>query len=253
MDEATDLVIYKTIDYDKFKFFHENREIKFNYGLEGDILDRNKMKYHPITVNKDFYIIDGQNRYTILKKHNLDIYYMIDDDEFEHDDFLDNISKVQAACRWSGPDYLQHYTKRGFPNYVFISKMLKEHSYLNLSCLIDMFGIGATFRNFRAGKLEFNMKYNEIEIAFEKMDQIEKLYKGFNLSFTNSKHTQMTLFYMCRNPKFDLDRFITKAYKYPDALKASVTFNKVKYVEEELLDNLYNKGITSETNKFKFD
>lgn len=71
--------VYKTKDYDKFKFLQRNRNTTKLHirKLVDSISENNLLEIHPIIVNESFEILDGQHRLEACKILNEYIYYKI--------------------------------------------------------------------------------------------------------------------------------------------------------------------------------
>ena len=75
-------VVYSTKDYDLFDFFDENRDTSRNHvnALRAAIRKNgNLSKEFSILVNRNFKIIDGQNRFLALSIDNRTVYFQITD------------------------------------------------------------------------------------------------------------------------------------------------------------------------------
>ena len=75
--KKTDLVIYETNDYEKFKLLGLNRPLTDNHSLEQVIKENNLLKYNAMIVTPDFEVLDGQHRLEICKKLGMPIFYII--------------------------------------------------------------------------------------------------------------------------------------------------------------------------------
>src|SRR5690348_12851099 len=73
--------IQKTNDYQIFKKMDGNRNLdRFHLRkLSSSIQKDNQLSVHPIIVNKDFYVIDGQHRLEVAKSLGLEIFYVQSD------------------------------------------------------------------------------------------------------------------------------------------------------------------------------
>ncbi|MBC8147318.1 MAG: ParB N-terminal domain-containing protein, partial [Bacteroidetes bacterium] len=71
--------IYKTKNYEKFKFMVGNRPI--NSAHTAKLIESIKGKYlfNPIIINEKWEIIDGQHRFEAIKQLNLPLYFFINE------------------------------------------------------------------------------------------------------------------------------------------------------------------------------
>ncbi len=105
-----------TIDYDRFKFKEDNREI--NIGLVTRIVKSiNEIGYDsskPIKVNKDMEIIDGQHRFLACKQLGLPILYDISKNADDHRTLI-LLNANQEP--WRTGDYVYSWAKTGITCY----------------------------------------------------------------------------------------------------------------------------------------
>ncbi len=137
-DIPSDVIVYKTKDYKRFKFLKGNRiinkkkiaKIKEIITLEGvDIL-----KYNPILVNYEYQIMDGQHRFVVSKELKRDVHY-VKIEEFG----LEGVTKINSnSSNWGVKDYLKSYCDLGKRPYQVIRGMHAEYNVnvVVLACLI---------------------------------------------------------------------------------------------------------------------
>jgi len=111
-----------TQNYKKFKIMDGNPKLlnihvrKLKKAIEED----NQLELHPIIVNKDFYVIDGQHRLQVAKELGLNIYY-IKSDTVRDEHALS--ARIQQASRIEDRiDYFCIRQKK--PEYILLRKML---------------------------------------------------------------------------------------------------------------------------------
>lgn len=101
-----------TYDYDKFKFHSQNRKPGSNKGILSSIDHIDLTAYVPIIVDKDFYIIDGQNRFVSCKELGKPIYYVMMSNDFDTDEAIIALNRDQRA--WNQIEFLHfHSTTKG--------------------------------------------------------------------------------------------------------------------------------------------
>lgn len=125
--------IKKTKDYEQFKFFDENRDVKTNKvnRLVDSILRTNKLKVNPIIVNKANYIVDGQHRLKAAEELGESIYYIVDDDAK-----LDDVIPIQTQYAWTMVDYLSYWIQKGKKDYELLDRFVKSYG---LSLSVSMY------------------------------------------------------------------------------------------------------------------
>lgn len=178
MDEV--LFYYKTFDYDKFKKIEFNRDIKLKK-LEKQINENDFSKYVPIIVTNDFYIIDGQHRYNVLKKKSLPIYYIIA--PVTGDEVKKMMISLNTTTRvWKQEEWLHYYCANGNITYIKFDKLIKQNN-IPISNGILLFSNGMTNSDdFKKGKLKDNSEYFIPVIEFINNVQLpssSKWYRAF--------------------------------------------------------------------------
>jgi len=143
----------KSTEYDRFKFFWWNRDIpkKNLEKVEQSMLAEGcSSNCYPIAVIKrgsEYYIADGQTRFTAAKELGYTIYYNIDNnvtDPFDDNEiFLKYTGRNDSQCGWTGPVFLETKIKIGNESAIWMGKILKKYSWLKFSpfeTLIDTEG-----------------------------------------------------------------------------------------------------------------
>jgi hypothetical protein len=159
------LSIHQTTNYKQFKFFPSNREI-VPHKVEESILKKNMLSTHPIIVDPEFRIIDGQNRFTVAQKHKLPIYYLMSDEISEED-----IPQCQVQRTWDLKNYLKFYLDKT-PEYAFINEIVKDY-HLPLYFIVSVCGSTEDpFKRFREGHFKLNRPIKVLRNMFEQMYEI---------------------------------------------------------------------------------
>lgn len=119
-------VVSMTTNYEIFKFWKNNRDAVRYDKLVKSIQANDLTSACPILVNRNFYIIDGQNRFLACKKLGKPIYYLVKDIA---DNQIDNyiITLNTASTNWHLPDYLSYYIKKGYINYIDLREFMDKH------------------------------------------------------------------------------------------------------------------------------
>lgn len=120
--------VEKTQDYTKFNLLSGNRPIDKGHlrKLKKSIEENNRLNLHPIIVNKNFEIIDGQHRLQAAKELGVDIYYIKSDTI--NDDHLIESNVNQKS--FEAENYIEYFsTKNKLPDYVEL------RNYMNMTKL----------------------------------------------------------------------------------------------------------------------
>ncbi len=179
----SDVVIYSTEDYKRFKFIDGNRFISekkveriiklIENGL--DIL-----KYAPIIVDNDFNIIDGQHRYHVSLKLQRSIHYIIAPEKK-----IIEIAKINTATdKWKLTDFLDSYVTTMNPDYMEIEQFMEKYD-LPLGCVITLLACGVgrdgggTLEKFKNGYFKVKKRDEAYHIISLLMDykKYTELYK----------------------------------------------------------------------------
>ena len=126
--------IHETKNYSKFSLITYNRNINENHVEK----IKNSMKTHgnqmPIFVDPNFLIMDGQHRFTALKRLGWPIKYIIIDIQgADICDFLIDVNTISE--KWKPLDYLNMYCQLGNQNYIIpIDIDLQMHNNVLIWC-----------------------------------------------------------------------------------------------------------------------
>lgn len=137
-ENSHSIEVYRSQDFNKFKFREENREIKpFHVQAFKDVLGKQGYdKKEPMKVTQEGDIIDGQHRYTACKELNIPFYYTIVEVE-RAEDFREEVLKFNSIQRpWGLKDFIGSYKNDPFVK--FIIEMNKKY-FINEASLIELF------------------------------------------------------------------------------------------------------------------
>ena len=108
MVSKADYDVYKTTQYDLFKFHEENRGIekKRTEAIKESIESVGYIR-NPIIVNEKMEIMDGQGRFSVLKSMNMPIEFIVEPgigpDEFR--------ALNMRQTNWTARDFIESYSK----------------------------------------------------------------------------------------------------------------------------------------------
>ena len=239
------ITVYETDDFSIFKLNPYNREIK-EYKVNKFMNQGVKNVVFP--VNKQGEILDGQHRIEACKRLKQSVTFQIIDDADA--DYIHEINTVGSA--WVFTDFLEHFAKRGFKQYIFLQNFVKKHPSKFLSkrvialfCLrglkiLSDQGCNHTSENvFRQGK--YIVKVNPLWVIN-------------TISFLNEADEQLA-FYQIRKQTTSL--FIKDLANFCMVLQAWAYDMKIKNVIESFKRNFYveltNNGLTKRIKKEDFN
>lgn len=164
--------IYRTNNYKMFKFLHGNRDVDEAH-VEKIKNSIKKIGYilHPIAVNEQFQIIDGQHRFCALSDLNMPVdYYITKDATIEQCIELNQINK-----RWKIGDFIKSYADRGDLSFTYLQGLKLNFNKLPEKVVIDVAlraSGGSVGSRLKKGVLEFNAEdYNK---AVEELTYIQR-------------------------------------------------------------------------------
>lgn len=232
--------VYKTDEYEKFKFMEGNRNIDLKHLVKLTESFRTKQLPIPIIVNKNYEILEGQHRYLVCKTEELPLYYMIIEDSNIEDAILINTT----SKKWTMNDYLDHYCALG------------KQDYIKLKEFMDITGLNcATARMFAevfTGKVSKNNNRfstgNFEMINFEEAFRKFEIYKDYNMCPAfNMQIFIMAVLRIINNEKYDHKRMMSKLNTF--YYKVTKRATKNEYIQ--LLTEIYNYNVNRD-NKVYF-
>lgn len=117
--------IQSTKDYSKFQKMTGNRQLdrKHFRKLREAVLRENQLSLHPIIVNKDMAIIDGQHRLEVAKDLGVDIYYI-------QSDSVSDMHLIEGNANqksWDVENYIDFFAiKEQKPDYILLKNLMSE-------------------------------------------------------------------------------------------------------------------------------
>ena len=166
-----------TDNYKLFKFHEQNRKAGSNKGIVTSIENIDLTPFVPIIVDKDFFIIDGQNRFIACQKLGKPIYYVVMPDSYSTNDAIIALNRDQRA--WNQNEFLHfHATTKG-GCYRSLEDFTNEYklSVSNANVIYPAKAINA--RTLRCGTLDFKKNPLADDIAiFLRCDEVKALRFG---------------------------------------------------------------------------
>lgn len=244
--------IYKTFEYEKFKYIEGNRPV--NKHLVKALIHSFKHEFLlekvPILVNDLFQVIDGQHRLEACKILKYPVFYRI-----EKDFDLDKIRAINtASAKWSLADYLESYVTLNVDSYILfkkvsdstgltVSNLLKLHAGRDLTyttTLNPKKEVGTNdVKSFKLGMFRFS------EVDALKLSITAKHYESFikKIGFSNSKCMSCWLLIYNRNKNSNGDTISYEQFlKKLDQTEFKPQLNITDYYREaERVYNYNNK------------
>lgn len=161
----------KTTDYKKFKFYSFNRPIDHGVvkKLYESMLNTNLLHLHPILIDKEFNIIDGQHRFTAAKMAKVPVYYIIVEDE-EIPKLLSTLNT--NTTNWILTDFFNMYKELHYPEYIKLNSFLNKIN-LSIQDAVLMFPNFASSKAIRKQFREGTYKFKTPEFREDFFDYLE--------------------------------------------------------------------------------
>jgi len=212
--------IFHTEDYDQFNLYDMgiNRPISRSMvnKLKKSIQGSNNLDCHPIVVDIDLNVLDGQHRLQAAKELGTTIYYVISERGKE---IIPTVNSVQK--QWGPLNYIEHYAARGDENYIWLRDFMKE-TELNFTILSQAFAHGPDRKELkeiiRAGEFKKLYFYTEkverfLNFYLEILDMARAWKKTWPLGHTFNRGFCWALKCMFYTKKFRKNLFL-RHYSY---------------------------------------
>jgi hypothetical protein len=149
-------IALKPSELHKLKYSKINREINQKHVLMLEQMIKKSGVIMPISISKDYLIIDGQHRVEVAKRLNLSLSANIIN---VNEKFVRNVNIYKS---WDTSDWLN--TFRDKPDYLQFAKLFEKYP----QSLITKFGVG----DLKKGNFKFLFKYEEIELILSQISLI---------------------------------------------------------------------------------
>jgi hypothetical protein len=200
--------------------------------LKRSIQKNNALYLKPITIDNEYYIIDGQTRYKACKELNIPFYIdIIDSGDWSNEDLI-SINTTQR--NWKLEDYLKYYVQFNKNSYIAFNQFLKLHEHITIQMLIAVFN-KTSFRQvlnskkFKEGELEYNSS-NKTTIlqwlGWLHAINESAVRPSIDKRTKRNQEFQSALFKKFQSPNWDNGKFISNLSMYPHEL------NKLKRVSD---------------------
>ncbi len=238
------MIVQKTRDYSQFKLFNENREIKKFTALKESIKRRNMLQYHPIHIDRNYYIVDGQHRLMAARDLGVDVYYVIDKDA----DVRDISTLNNCGVNWNIRDHLHHFCELKSNAYIFLRSLVTKYD-MDAGILVTKFSKScesspgkSVHENFRNGDLTLRYEEWKCESICKNVSECIGIIKDHLSGRSCFQMLTLALLDVVTHAQYDHQRFIRKLHKYPGDVQAVAALRKRKSIYLELIERVYNKS-----------
>jgi len=200
--------------------------------LKKSIEKNNALYLKPITIDNEYYIIDGQTRYRACQELNMPFYVdIVNSMEWSNEDLI-SINTTQR--NWKLQDYLRYYVKFNTDSYIAFEQFLKLHKHITIQMLIAIFNKtnSRSYLNskiFKNGELKYdNSNKSTILEWLGWLHQINEapFYPSLNDRTKRNQEFQCSLLKKFQSPNWDNCKFVRLLSEYPHQL------NKLKRITD---------------------
>ena len=187
-------MVHETFDYGKFSFLESNRPVNDAHAYRLEQSMKEELLLSPITVNESFEIIDGQHRFTVLKKLQLPVRYLC-----IHGYGSEQMKRFNVnSSNWGKKEYLQHYVAEEHPEYLKFKLFMDTYPDFTLTTALAIVngshyvvkettvnGKRILTKDFDNGLLKIKDYSHAVKTA-DALMQLKPYYENYNLhSFVN--------------------------------------------------------------------
>tara|TARA_R110000851_G_scaffold182334_2_gene331435 strand:- start:1192 stop:1965 length:774 start_codon:yes stop_codon:yes gene_type:complete len=200
--------------------------------LKKSIEKNNALYLKPITIDNEYYIIDGQTRYKACQELNMPFYVdIVNSMEWSNEDLI-SINTTQR--NWKLQDYLRYYVKFNTDSYIAFEQFLKLHKHITIQMLIAIFNktnsrSHLNSKIFKNGELKYdNSNKSTILEWLGWLHQINEapFYPSLNDRTKRNQEFQCSLLKKFQSPNWDNCKFVRLLSEYPHQL------NKLKRITD---------------------
>ena len=230
--------VYKTGDYDKFKFVASNRQVSPAHVREimNEIQRINLTSENPIKVTRSHEIMEGQHTFEACKELGVPVYYMYT--KMSKTD-IGQFNSVQKS--WSYKNVLNHFCVEGYHDYKILAGFLKRHPYPITTLIILLTGehTKTVMNEFKRGNFKVSQSIESVEELLSKITQFkeysDKIYRHrtFVLSYIDT----------LTHPDFNHDVFVHKVSLVPSRFIKQETQKEYLRMVEDIYNYRNNNPI----------
>lgn len=208
-------------NYNMFKFLDQNRETMDGHISHLMTSIKESGQVHPIVVNQNFEIIDGQNRFKACKLLGIPVMYIISNDASIKDVILMNNTQVG----WKMKDYMRCFSNPKHDNhkeYLAVKGFMEEYS-LNYSIGLYLLSNGKGDEYGREAFKKGTYKIKNMKKAKQMADVLTKI-KAFAPDLVIIMRFCMAYFKLSELDGFDIETSISQLKKYRRKIDGAISF-----------------------------
>lgn len=232
-----DVKVQSTSDYKVFKVMGANRMVNKGHvqQLINSIEEKpDAIKYSPILVNKNMYVIDGQHRLQALMELKMPVTFIVGDILTIEDARRMNASMMN----WSPMDYARSYSDGGnknYTHYIRARRDFKTNHTVTAHFLSNDFSPYTSASWFKRGKFTVS----DLEMALHNLELLVKLQQM--TKFGNYKNFGLAFMKVLNNENVDMDRFFKKFGEVGNQYINSPQATMNDYLRQ--FEMIYNHGL----------
>lgn len=240
-------IIASTTNYSQFKYIPGNRPFSAVGNLLDSIRKNNKLEYHPIHVDKNMYIIDGQHRLACAQHLGVPIYYVVD--PYAN---IQDIANLNANMRaWTSREFTHLYASQNYEDYIFIEEMKNKYKFdyyftIQACCVTKDMKIekkrSTLIKEYKTGNLRLRGDKAKLDEELGKLKEILEyskqnlMYKFCNVNF------QHALLHVIRAEKYDHKNMLNKINENVDEFRSLFSSKDRRFIHDALR-KIYNKKL----------
>jgi hypothetical protein len=234
--------IYETTNYEMFQLRKDNRSVKDQNvnALINSI--KNMGLRHPISVDRNYKVQDGQHRLAACKALKIPVAYIVDENTMN----TSEIAELQSSSKaWNNTDYADVFSTsddgKNYKPYQNFRALYPQfsHSVVLIMLTLHRGGSSKTTEEFKTGSFEVKNYSRSVEIA-ETITKLGVFYKGYT-----RRGFILSVMIMMTHKDFSLERLLRKM---PKRCKDLMDFSKL----DDYLDTLQDIYNWKESRKVSF-
>lgn len=239
-----EIKILESKEYEKFQLYEYNREVvpgRIEW-LMDSIRKLDVTPERPILVTKTKKIIDGQHRYLACQKLKKPVFYIVS--QTINDDNIDVAMTLlnNYQSNWKTQDYVTHFSKRGFQDYIAIKDCVDRFG-ISYDSAVTIVGnkTGRATNEVRTGK------FKKGDIAYEDIANVLLSFKDAGFGEWKGTHFIRAIITIMARGKYDHKRDFQKFSKNRWGIRECATTDQyLKYFNSLLMKYSHNKVIVEE-------
>ena len=243
-------VVHETYEYDKFEVLKSNRPINESHVIRLAESMQEEYLLSPIVVNKNFWIIDGQHRFTAAKDKGLPIRYIIGKNYGLEQMKMYNVN----SSNWGKKDFLDHYVTKGCKQYIDFKGFMNTYPFFSFASAFNLLAQSGDNKAKKVGDKRILTKHfdkglfviKDYGFSVQVADAIKSMkpylfrdQKGVitHLPFYNNRTFLTIMRHLISKNDYDHDRMIHKLKVHGSKLLYKCTTADEFY---QMLEKIYN-------------